>query len=380
MYCISISFKTAPLEVREKFAFLKEEAVEFSSLAILNSAIEECMVLSTCNRTEVYFTGAKNPLEEMERLLSQYKKIEREQAIRYYNIFVKEAAVRHAFAVTSGMDSMVLGEDEILGQVKDAYQLALEHHTTNYILNTVFQNAINCSKKIKTDTNLSKTPVSIGTLVANELFHFPKEKKNVFIVGLTGKMGTIIMKNVYDKHGITVTGSTRTVTNHYEKEYPHVRVVDYKKRYEYLEEADIVISATSSPHYTITKEELKQVISSGKKRLYIDLAVPSDIDKAVEEVENITLYNIDYFEHLSKHNNQKKEKEIVLGKEIMEQELDETLKILEFHNFIPDMKRVKKHFETNNFETVMYQLRDQENYENLSVVLDAFRRLGKKDS
>lgn len=379
MYCISISFKTAPVEVREKFAFLKEEAVEFSSLAISNSAIRECMVLSTCNRTEVYFTGTKNAVEEMELLLSQYKELEREQAIRYYNIFAKEAAVRHAFAVTSGMDSMVLGEDEILGQVKDAYQLALKHHTTNYVLNTVFQNAMNCSKKIKTDTNLSKTPVSIGTLVANEIFHFPKEKKNVFIVGLTGKMGTIIMKNVYDKHGVTVTGSSRNVTNHYEKEYPHVRVVDYKKRYEYLEEADIVISATSSPHYTITKEELMSSITSEKKRLYIDLAVPSDIDKSVEEIENITLYNIDYFEYLSKNNNEKKEKEIELGKEIMEQELDETLKILEFHNFIPDMKRVKKLFETRNFETIMYQLRDQENYENLSVVLDAFRRLGTEE-
>ncbi|SET03601.1 glutamyl-tRNA reductase [[Clostridium] polysaccharolyticum] len=376
MYCISISFKTAPLEVREKFAFSREEAIEFAKLAVKKQEIRECMVLSTCNRNEVYFVGTRHAIEEMEELLSQYKKVSRSQVIKYYYIFAKEAAVRHAFAVASGMDSMVLGEDEILGQVKDAYQLALGNQTTDFVLNTVFQNAMNCAKKIKTDTNLSKTPVSIGTLVANEIFHFPKEEKNVFIVGLTGKMGTIIMKNVYGRHGVTVFGSTRTVTDHYQKEYPNVRVVGYGERYPYLEEADIVISATTSPHYTITKEELEKHLTSHKKRLYIDLAVPSDIDKSIEELGNITLYNIDYFEYLSKHNNQKKEREIELGKEIMEQELDETLKSIEFHGFLPEMKRVKALFKEQHFESLMYQLRDQENYESLSVVLDAFRRLG----
>lgn len=375
MFCISVSFKTASLEIREKFAFQKEEAAEFAMLALEKEAIKECMVLSTCNRTEVYFSGMKTAVEEMELLISQYKEIKREQAIPYYRIFVKEAAVRHAFAVTSGMDSMVLGEDEILGQVKEAYQMALEQGTTSFILNTVFQNAMNCSKKIKTDTNLSKTPVSIGTLVANRIFQFQKEKKKVFIVGLTGKMGTILMKNIYGKHGVTVMGSTRTITTHYGKEYPEVCLVEYAHRYEYMEEADIVISATASPHYTITKEELKKHLVSQKERLFIDLAVPSDIDKSVDELEGITLYNIDYFEYLSKHNNEKKQKEIELGKEIMEQELDETLKILEFHNFIPDMKRVKQIFETKHFETIMYQLRDQEGYENLKVVFEAFRQL-----
>ncbi len=377
MYCISISFKTAPLEVREKFAFRSEEAKEFAKLALQTQAIKECMVLSTCNRTEVYFSGAKTAVEEMELLISKYKVIEREQAIPYYRIYAKEAAVKHAFSVTSGMDSMVLGEDEILGQVKEAYQCALENGTTDFILNTVFQNAMNCSKKIKTDTNLSKTPVSIGTLVANMIFHFQKENKNVFIVGLTGKMGTIIMKNIYDKHGVTVTGSSRTLTTHYEKEYPNVRLVDYVNRYAYMEEADIVISATASPHYTITRDDLKEHLVSSKERLFVDLAVPSDIDKSIEELEGIVLYNIDYFEYLSKHNNEKKEKEIELGMEMMEQELDDTLKIIEFHNFMPEIAQIKRVFETKHFESIMYQLRDQEDYENLKVVFEAFRNLSK---
>lgn len=380
MYCISISFKTAPLEIREKFAFSKEQAAEFIELAAADPSIKECVVLSTCNRTEIYFAGLKHAAEAMELLLSQYKEVERAQAIGYYNTFINEAAVRHAFAVTSGMDSMLLGEDEILGQVKDAYQLALEHHTTGFVLNTVFQNAINCSKKIKTDTNLSKTPVSIGTLVANEIFHFDKKIKHVFIIGLTGKMGTIIMKNVYGKHGVQVTGTSRTVTNHYEKEYPEVHVVPYKERYAYMEEADIVISATTSPHYTVTKEKLDEALSTKKNRLFIDLSVPSDIDKSVADTKGIELYNIDHFEHLSKNNNQKKEKEIELGKEIMEQELDETLKVIAFHKFLPSMKDTKNLFETQNFESIMYRLRDRESYESLNVIFDAFRRLCQEES
>lgn len=379
MYCISISFKTAPLEIREKFAFSREEAAEFVQLAVKNPSIKECVVLSTCNRSEIYFTGLKHAAEEMELLLSQYKEVERAHVIPYYNTFVKEAAVRHAFAVTSGMDSMVLGEDEILGQVREAYQLALEHHTTGYILNTVFQNAMNCLKKIKTDTNLSKTPVSIGTLVANEIFRLPIEKKQVFIIELMGKMGSIIMKNLYGRRGVQVIGTSRTVTNHYEKEYPEVQVVSYKERYAYMEEADVIVSATTSPHYTVTKEQLQQSFSTKKTRLLIDLSVPSDIDKSVNEIENVTLYNIDHFEYLSKNNNQKKEKEIELGKEILEHELDETLKIIAFHKFLPNMKGTKELFETKNFETIMYQLRDQENYESLTTVFDALRRLTQKE-
>ena len=152
-------------------------------------------------------------------------------------------------------------------------------------------------------------------------------------------------------------------------------MVSYADRYQYMEEADIVISATTSPHYTITKDELEKHIVSQKERLYVDLSVPSDIDKSVAELDGITLYNIDYFEYLSKHNNEKKEKEIELGKEIMEQELEEALKIIAFHDFMPNMKKVRQLFESHNFEHIMYRLRDQESQESFHVVLDAFRRL-----
>lgn len=375
MYCISISFKTAPLPVRERFAFTVEEARAFGKLAVESYAIDECMVLSTCNRSEVYFEGTKDAIKEIEVLLSKFKGIEREHVVKYYMIHAKEAAVRHAFLVASGMDSMVIGEDEILGQVRDAYQLALENKTTNFVLNTVFQNAMNCSKKIKTDTNLSKTPVSVGTLVANEIFHLPIEVKKVLIIGLSGKMGTIIMKNTYGNHGVQITGTSRNVTNHLTKGYPSVNVVPYKERYDYVNDADVIISATTSPHYTITKEELETHLTVKKPRLYIDLSVPSDIDRAIESLPETTFYNIDYFEVLSMNNNRKKEKEIEIGKEILEQELDETLKIIEFHKFLPDMKKLKDLFMEKGFESVMYCLRDQEPYEQLGVVLGSLKRL-----
>ena len=157
-------------------------------------------------------------------------------------------------------------------------------------------------------------------------------------------------------------------------------MISYFERYEYFDDADIIVSATTSPHYTITKEELEAHLTSKKERLFIDLAVPSDIDKSIKQLGNITLHNIDYFEYLSRSNNLQKEKEIEIGKEILEQELDETLKIIEFHDFLPDMQDVKVLFQKRNFETIMYELRDKENYENLSVVLQAFRRLALEEN
>lgn len=379
MNCISISYKTAPVEIRAMFAFSREEQTAFYKEALANKSITECMVLSTCNRSEIYFEGTKESIKEMEHLIEKFKKVNLSENLKYFCVFGNDQAVRHAFMVTCGMESMVLGEDEILGQVKDAYQLALSEKATNFMLNTVFQNAINCSKRIKTDTNLSKTPVSIGTLVANEIFHFRKENdtdvKNVFIIGMTGKMGSIVMKNIYGKQNISITGSSRNSSNHLVKGYPMIKMVSYKDRYKYLEEADIVVSATTSPHYTVTCAELLNVITPGKKRLYIDLSVPSDMDDEIQSIEGIDFYNIDYFEELSKHNNVQKAKELERGKDILEEVLDETYKIVLFRNFLSDMPKVKKVFKENKFETIMYQLRDKENHESLAVVFDALKQL-----
>lgn len=381
MFSISISHRNAPVSIRERFAFTIEEAVGFSQRAKEEEDIGGCVVVSTCNRNEVYFTGSGKAIEVMEGLLAKEKEAEEAEVLQYYNVYTEERAAAHLFKVASGMDSMVIGEDEILGQIKNAYQAALLAGTTDYELNTVFQNAMASSKRIKTDTMISKTAVSIGTLAANEVFRFGSDHnrlvKQVLIIGITGKMGMIIMKNLCGKQDIQIVGTSRShhACNNLEVKYENVKVVDYLKRYEYIEEADIIISATASPHYTVTAKELKGALKTRRPRLFIDLAVPNDIDRRLEEAEEITLYNIDYFETLAEENNKKKKKKVKAAGKIMHEDLEDTLKELFFHKHRAELKEMKEMLSKKSWEQNLFKLKDLAELEELKTVFSLFDRL-----
>lgn len=377
MNIISISHKTAPVNIREQFAFSKEEQEEFIQISQRHGRLEEVILVSTCNRTEVYFSGDSETIPVMEQLLADYKNAELEVLMKYFLVYSGDMAIRHLFQVTCGMDSMVLGEDEILGQVKEAYDRALGLGSTRYQLNTLFQAAITCAKQIKTDTKLSKTPVSIGTLVANEVIRFPGEEKKVLIIGMTGKMGTVIMKNLNGRKDISIIGTSRSHNSitEYELSYQKVKMVDYKARYQYMDEADIIISATTSPHYTVTYHELAENIRTEKERLFIDLAVPMDIDKDIIKIEKTRIYDLDYFNKASMDNTLKKEQEVSLARSIIAEQLEEVMKELAFHEFLTDLPKVRQVFEERSFEKILYELRDKASQAELNATLDLLRRL-----
>ncbi len=377
MYIISISHKTAPVGIRELFSFTAKEQEEFIGQAMKNGHIGECVLLSTCNRSEVYFTGDPMGVSEMEKLLSEFKKEKLELLLKYFLVYNEEKAMRHLFLVTCGMDSMVIGEDEILGQVKEAYARALHLGATGYLLNTLFQAAITCAKRIKTDTRLSKTPVSIGTLAANEVFNFPKEQKCVLIIGLTGKMGTIIMKNLYGKSNIRMIGTSRShnLIETIGQAYDKVTMIDYKLRYRYMDQADIIISATSSPHYTVTGHELSENLHTDKERLFLDLAVPMDIDKDIVKLGRISIHDIDYFNQASRENTQVKEQETVQASLILEEHLDAVKKELAFRAFVPDIPKLGRIFENRSLESVLYEIKDRASSEELTVLVRLLEKL-----
>ena len=240
-------------------------------------------------------------------------------------------------------------------------------------MNVLFQKAVTCAKRIKTDTKLSRTPLSVATLVANEVFRFEKEggEKQVMVIGMTGKMGNTITKNILSKPGIRVTG---TVRSHHsglmlEVKEDLIRVVDYRDRYQYMGEMDIVISATLGPHYTVTCDELRGHVSPGKKRLYIDVAVPLDMDPEIKEIQDLTLYDIDYFETLSKNNTEIKMKELDRAKAIMEEELDGAIKEVLFHPYIRRMEELREAFAGKRLDTLLYEIRDHVSSEELKVIL-----------
>lgn len=376
MNCLSITYKTVPIQVRELFAFSKEDREKFMKHLLTSKIVTECVIVSTCNRSELYFDGNGATVYEVQLELGKFKDIPLQEVIKYMYCYHGESAIRHLYKVAAGMDSMVIGEDEILGQLKEAFFYSRDNQATGFYLNTVFQGAITCAKRIKTDTNLSKIPVSIGTLVAREVFGFEKSgDKNVLIIGITGKMGTIVSKNLSGKNNVHVTGTFRS--HHVTKKLmdDSIKQIDYNRRYEAMDEADIIVSVTTSPHYTITYEELKNVIVTKKKRIFIDLSVPLDIDKEITKLDDVVLYDIDYFTKLSKENNESKQKELIAAEELLEDYIGEIKKTIDFHMFLEYLPRVKEVFKKNTPEQILYKLRDQSTSEEFEAILQGLSKL-----
>lgn len=375
MYCISVSYKKAPAGTRGRFSFDAAQKEELARRLKDSGEITGCVILCTCNRSEIYVSGTKNSIGILQAQVGGLTGISRRELLKYLNTYSGDTATAHLFKVCCGFDSMVLGEDEILGQVKEAYQAALSGKTADYELNVLFKRAITCAKRIKTDTRLSSTPLSVATLAANQVFRFEKDGvKEVMIIGITGKMGSTIAKNILSKPGIRVTGTVRSCSARLmlESREDRVRLVDYKDRYKYAGEMDMIISATSSPHYTITGEELEQAVNAGgtsRLRLLLDVAVPLDIDPAAGELPGVCLRDIDYFERQTRDNEQIRLRELDRARSIMEEDLDGALKELLFHPYIGRMDGLKETFSGKSLDSLLYQVRDHVSSQELKVLL-----------
>lgn len=380
MNILSISYKKTPQEVREKFAFSPDQQLSFFTAAREQiPGLTQCVILSTCNRCEIYFDGGSESIRPMEKLLCQVKDFPLKELLPMLYVYEDDGAVRHLTKVASGIDSMVLGEDEILRQLKEAYQRALDAGMTGFAFNTIFQMSISAAKSIKTNTGLSTTPVSFGTLAANEIFHWPGAHKQVLIIGVTGKIGSITAKNMAGKPGLKLYGTTRS--RHGYKDLgldPSViSMVPFTERYSLMDQADVVISATSSPHYTVTQEELERALKTPKDRLFIDLAVPADIDSSIAGMNGVKLRNIDWFRKTAERNNSIKQHEAAVADQSAESYADEIQKELCLHHLITELPELKQTVEENGFDNLIFSLRslaDRSQVEAVSKWLDDFMK------
>ena len=349
---ISISHKIAPLHIREMFAFTKEQQEDMMRKMTDHLEVSECDVLSTCNRTEMYVYSESeskgyvfNLMEEV--LLNAAGAGDEEEVGNYLLFFHGKKAIQHLFQVAAGLDSMVIGEDQILGQVKTAHQQAREIGTTGVYLNTFFRMAVTGAKKVKTDTDLSKTSVSTATLaikVAEESLGSLKGKK-VMIIGATGKIGGIVLMNLLSLGEAEVYVTTRSnkviSTKHGQNDYI---MIEYEDRYDYIDAMDVVISATSSPHYTLTCGKMKKSLNTEKPRVFVDLAVPMDIESKVITLGDISYFNIDDFTRIAKENNQKKLEEAKAASGILDEYELQFEQWMVFQKSLPIMARVRDNF------------------------------------
>lgn len=332
--------------MREQFSFDPEKRGE------LRGDMGKCVILCTCNRTEMYFTGAD--IEAAAALLKRYSGVD--NIPEYLHVYEDEGALRHLFRVACGIDSMLIGEDEILRQVKEAYSEASAAGSTDFVLNTAFQAALTCAKRVKTETALSKTPVSAATIAANEAAKLG-DHVNILMIGASGKIGSSTLKNLLPHTNVRITQTARAHSAG-TVQYEGVRTVPYDRRYDYADEADCIISATASPHFTLTKERLKAVLHTVKPRLFIDLAVPADIERGTAELEGVRLIGIDDLGELARRNNELKMSAAEQAELIITEELDELRKKLAFHEFLPRLDTAREAASRLTFDELLYRLRD----------------------
>jgi glutamyl-tRNA reductase len=327
LLALGISHKTAPVALRERLAMTERQAAEFATQAVATEAVREAVAISTCNRTEVYLVVGDPVQGEASALgmLAQRAGIRpTELAEAMYSPRNCEAA-RQLFRVTSGLESMIVGEAEIQGQVKRAYEAALARGSTGPLLNRLFGAALTTGKRVRSETAIGASRVSVPTVavsLARELLG-DLSQRHVVIIG-AGETSELTARALADQGVTTIFVANR----HADRALSLAQrfggaVVSLDGLPEQLAAADIVVSSTSSPHPIVGAEELELVMAerSGRPLLLIDIAVPRDVEAHCGELDGVTLYDIDDLQAVMERNLDSRRDEVPRAEAIVEEEI-----------------------------------------------------------
>ncbi len=369
---IGINHKTAPVEIRERVSFSGEELGRSLRKVLEYPEFTEDMILSTCNRVEIYAT-TRDPemgIVALKNFLAEYHGVSLDEFEKSLYIHSGRGAVRHIFRVASSLDSMVVGEPQILGQIKEAHSLAVSHNTLGIILNKLLHRAFHVAKKVRTETKIGNSAVSISYAaveLAKKIFG-TLEGKAVMLLG-AGEMAELAAKHLVAVGAQRVIVVSRTYRRAVDLAMTFDgEAIEFDGFRESLKEMDIVISSTGAPHYILGPEDVVGVIKARKNKpmFFIDIAVPRDIDPGVNEIENVYLYDIDDLQAVVDTNREHREREAMKAEEIVEEE------VLKFYHWytsldlVPTIVSLKEKFE---------EIRKRE----LSKTLSSFARITKKE-
>lgn len=316
---IGISHNEAPIEIRELASLQDIKTIELTDI-ILDLGIEEVVILSTCNRTEIYFATSKDLEKGIEMIRVAFMNYIHKHLESYLFTLQHEEAIKHLYYVACGLDSIVLGEDQILGQVKDAIAFSIEIGGSKKILNKIFREAVTFSKKMRTVHKISENALSIPSLSIKYISEIigGYANKNVLIIG-TGEMGQLLLKYLELEEPKKIYLTTRS-NRQQREEVQDVQRILYENRYNILPQVDVVFTATSSPHIIIKKDKLPRLRN---KVTMMDIAVPRDIEQDLKNHPMVGLYDVDDLKKITDRNLEQrqqiaKEIELEIEKAIMD--------------------------------------------------------------
>lgn len=345
---VGINHKTAPVEIRERLTFDPSQLGDAMVQLQGKKSILENVILSTCNRTEIYavvdqiHTGRYY----IKEFLSQWFQIEKEEFTPFLFIYEEDGALEHLFKVACGLNSLILGETQILGQVRTSFLTAQEEKTSGTVFNQLFKQAITLAKKAHSNTDIGANAVSVSYAaveLAKKVFG-TIENKHVLILG-AGKMGELAIENLHGNGATNVTVVNRT----YEKAKDlasrfHGKAKSMDELQEALMEADILISSTGAKDFVLSKQMVEQIEKKrkGKPLFMVDIAVPRDLDPAIAELEGVFLYDIDDLEGIVQANLQERQKAADIIMLMIEEEIVQYKQWLRMLGVVPVISALRE--------------------------------------
>ncbi|HPA48985.1 MAG TPA: glutamyl-tRNA reductase [Methanofastidiosum sp.] len=354
-----ITYQNAPPYVREKFSFSKKHRNELIKQICSETGVTGCVILTTCNRTEIFASADRG--ESIEGIILLLKDI-CSDVENYLEVSTGTEVIRHIFRVVSGLESLIIGEDQILAQVKNNYFECRDECSTNSLLDIIFNQAIRVGKLVRTKTEISKGGVSVGSAavtLAENIFGSLQGKK-ILIVG-AGEMSCLIAKSLSSKglKGVYVSNRNyETAKNIAETIGGQALKFDYLM--DHIKVSDLVITATSAPHTIIHKQDVQEILKERKNDLVIiDIAIPKDVDDTVGQLEGVHLYNIDSLSEIAKENMELRREEAEKASIIVEDELikiETKLKGMFIESYVADVWQKAEEIRKTELERALKML------------------------
>ncbi len=351
IYCTGISHRTAPIDIRERVWFSGKEIAD--ALRVLREKYaEEAVLVSTCNRTELYYVpqAERQNGEPLWRVLAKMKNAEPYMEERHFYTYRSIDAVQHLFGVASGIDSMVLGDVQILGQIKEGFEIGQDSHATDILLNRLFTAALHTGKRARTETEIGEGAVSVSYAaaeLASKIFE-DLSRRTALLVG-AGETGKLTAKHLVGRNlgNLLLANRTRERAEELAAEL-RGRVIDFHLIQGELSQVDIIISAVESPAFVLSQAEIRQAMKHRANRplFIIDIGVPRNIDPLANVIENVFLNDIDTLNHIVDNNLVHRQEEVPKIEKIIAEEAAVFSQWYLSLDITPTIQQLRDQFET----------------------------------